>query len=289
MDRCESLSKAITLLSTARFLLKKIGIDPHVFLFRIFERNAKTLLKKKCAKIDGLTRDLLIHEDERFHYGDTEISEKASEYVLKSFTLDRIEFIRANTTQDKKDIVVDLGDSNGIFLRSISKEGISVNISDPALICLKNRGMETVKAHIEYLPFKDGSIVYVFLFETLEHVPNPIALLNEIGRVCSDSVIISIPYVRTTNILPRNYDPDRPVYQHHIFEFNRTDFSTVVSHTPFCIGAEKIVSVFDEKPKIIDRLIFFLWERFVERDMFCGCFKKFYICKLLKKPDVKFL
>ena len=165
----------------------------------------------------------------------------------------------------------------------MDKRGISVNISDPAIEAIHSRGMDVVKAHIEYLPFKTGPIHTVLLFETLEHVPNPVALLNEIGRVTSDSVILSVPYVRKTNIHPFNYDPTRPIFQHHIFEFNTQDLSKIVTHTPFTVAAEEIAVVLDGTSGLFDRMVFLLWEKFFEDDMFCGCFRRFYICKLCKK------
>jgi hypothetical protein len=39
----------------------------------------------------------------------------------------------------------------------------------------------------------------------------------------------------------------------------------------------------DEKARFSDRIIFFLWEKFIEKDMFCGCFKRFLMLKLRKK------
>lgn len=264
-------------------LVKKTGFDSHGILFGFFERNAKKNLVGKCKIASPATRKLLQYENERHHYGDFEIAEKASEYILRSFTIDRIEFIEQNTHIKDQDIVIDLGDSNGIFLRCMNKRGISVNISDPALKGLRNRGMEVVKAHIEFLPFKTGSVHTVLLFETLEHVPNPVALLNEIGRVCSDNVILSIPWVKETHIHSYNYDPGRPLFQHHIFEFNKNDLARIVSHTPFSIATDKIVVVLEGSYGFFDRILFFLWERFFEVDMFCGCFRQFYICKLCKK------
>jgi hypothetical protein len=269
----------------ATLITKKMGIDTHKILFDIFERNAKKVLENKYSHIDVTTKNLLQSENERSHYGDIDIKERASEYVLTSFTLDRIEFIKKHAIFDNNDILADLGDSNGIFLRSCQRDGISVNISDPAVIALHARGIETVKAHIEYLPFKDNSIHTFFLFETLEHVSNPITLLNEIGRVCSDSLIMSIPFVEKTKIHSYNYDPSRPIYQHHIFEFNRDDFLTIITHTHFSLESDIVAVVLDEKMTFFDWLIFFLWDHCVEHDTFCGCFKKFYICKLSKKSD----
>jgi|SRR5208283_896761 len=268
--------------SYAKLFTQRLGIDTHKILFEIFERNAQKVMEIKYSSIDAATKKLLHAENERFHYGDAIITEKASEYVLTSFTIDRIAFIRENALLKNDDIVADLGDSNGIFLRSCQKDGISVNISNPAVKSLHKRGMETIMADIEYLPFKDNSIYSVFLFETLEHVPNPITLLNEISRICSDILIVSIPFVEKTKIHPYNYDPARPVYQHHIFEFNRDDFLTIITHTPFTLGSEKVAVVLDGRMSLSDRLVFFLWYHIMEHDTFCGCFKKFYMCSLIK-------
>jgi SAM-dependent methyltransferase len=269
--------------SMIKYLAEMLGINTHDMLFRFFERNAGSVLEKKISQSDAAMKRLVQSEDERYHYGDTEVSEKAMEEVLASFTLDRIAFIRKHSTFGKDHVISDLGDSNGIFLRSSGRNGVSVNISDPAVLSLHMRGMETLKAHIEHLPFRDNSIHTLFLFETLEHVPNPISLLNEIGRVCSNDLILSIPFVEKTKINPHNYDPSRPIYQHHIFEFNQNDFASVISHTPFVLKAEEVAIVMDEKRSVLDRLVFYLWHHFVEQDTFCGCFKRFYICKLSKK------
>ncbi len=266
-------------------LADTLGIDTHKVLFGFFETNACSVLKKKYNQSDPVLKALVEKEDERYHYGDTEITERATECVLKSFTLDRIAFIKKSGTFNNDHLLADLGDSNGIFLKSCGREGLSVNISDPAVLSLKMRGMQTVKAHIEHLPFKENSIHTILLFETLEHVPNPISLLNEIGRVCSHDLILSIPHVEKTKIHRYNYDPGRPIYQHHIFEFDRNDFGSVISHTPFVIRDEETVSVLDEKRTLIDRFVFYFWNHAVEKDVFCGCFKKFYICKLSKKAE----
>jgi SAM-dependent methyltransferase len=263
-------------------LAKRLGFDTHKILFGIFQRNAAAVLARKYSTCDTDTKELIASENERYHYGDTEITEAASEAVLASFTLDRIQFIKEFLSPAQDYLLADLGDSNGIFLRSCGQSGISVNISDAAVRSLHEKGMETIKANIESIPFKDNSISTVFLFETLEHVPNPVSLLNEIGRICSDSLILSIPYVEVTRIHPYNYDPSWPIYQHHIFEFNKADFSSIMSYTPFTLEAERIAVVLDERVSIAERFIFFLWNLFVEKDTFCGCFKKFYIYKLKK-------
>jgi hypothetical protein len=270
---------------TVQYLKKILNffcINPHDFLFHIFEENAARVFQEKISVLDDPMRNLVLSEDERFHHKDMQLEERGSPYVIRSFTIDRIQFLKKCNILSE-DLVVDIGDSNGIFLKALGKNGISVNISDVVIKSLRDLQIDVVLADAEHLPFQKKSISVVYLFETLEHVSNPIALLNEIGDACSKSLIISIPYVSVTRIHPYRYDPKRPIHEHHIFEFTPEDFRKIISHTPFTIKKEQIVSVLDERGPLIHRLVMFLWRHLLEQDMFCGCFKKFYICYLERK------
>ena len=216
-------------------------------------------METKLQGCDPETRALVTSEDERYHYGDIDLGEVGLQLVTRSFTIDRIRFIRDVLHGRVQGPVVDLGDTNGIFLRALGQRGISVNISDSAVRSLRGRGMDTVKADIEYLPFKDGSIEVVFLFETLEHVPNPIKVLCEIGRVCRHSLILSIPFVGKTNIFPSTYSQGRPMHQHHIFEFSSPDFRRILTHTPFEPKEDRIATVLGGAGRISDRIAIGLW------------------------------
>ncbi len=253
------------------------------FLAGVLERNALENMEAKLGGLDPRIRALVTGEDERSHYGDMDLEEIGLQHIARSFTIDRIRFIRDTLPRGIRGTVVDLGDTNGIFLRSMGQEGIGVNISDPAIRSLRARGLETLKADIEFLPFRDNSIELVLLFETLEHVPNPIKVLREIGRVCSRSLVLSIPLVGKTTIHGGGYDPERPAEQHHIFEFSVPDFREILTHTPFVLGRDQIATVLGEKGRILDRLVIALWSIFREKDMFCGCFRRFYICHLVRK------
>ena len=253
------------------------------FLAGVLERNAREIMEAKLGELDPRTRALVIGENERSHYGDIDLDEIGLQHVARSFTIDRIQFIRNALPQRVRGTVVDLGDTNGIFLRSMRQGGIGVNISDLAVRSLHARGLETLKADIEFLPFKDNSIEVVLLFETLEHVPNPVKVIQEIGRVCSRSLVLSIPLVGRTTIHGGRYDPERPVGQHHIFEFSISDFREILTHTPFVVERDQIATVLGKRGLVLDRIVIALWSIFRERDMFCGCFRRFYICHLVRK------
>jgi SAM-dependent methyltransferase len=272
------------IVKTIQKITQIAGFDTHSFLFKVFENNTKLILDKKLSSLTPDLQKLVLEEDERMHYGDTELVEVASQNVVRSFSIDRIQFIHECIGNEKNPIVMDLGDSNGIFIRSCKTRGISVNISEQTTKYLKGKGLEVVRADIEHLPFKGDSIDFVFFFQTLEHVKNPVSVLEETGRICKKSLILSIPYVEKTHINRSHLDDGTPYYQHHIFEFNPTDFKNILKLTQFSLKSERSAVVIDSKvSNIMDRLVFFFWDTFMDTDTYCSCFKKFYMCHLVKK------
>jgi SAM-dependent methyltransferase len=266
-----------------RNLLKFLHIDPHTFLFSIFEANSKIILDTKISALPPELKKLVLDEDERYHYGDSELDEPASQNVVRSFSVDRIRFIRDCLDTEQITTVLDIGDSNGLFVRSLGKDGISVNISEGTVKHLKTKNLDVIKADIEHIPFKSGSIDVILSFETLEHVKNPVQALEEIGRVCNHSCILSVPFVEKTYINRAGNMFGQRYFLHHIFEFNPADFNNIVKLTPFTLACDKRAVVLDGRISLFHYLVFALWNLFIEKDTFCDCFKGFYLCHLKKK------
>lgn len=260
---------------------------PQKYLHTLLERNAKRNLDRKLSILTPLQRGLLDQEDEASHYGDYVLDEKGLQYLVQSETIDRIQFIQENLSCPHDNCTADLGDSNGIFLRLMGKNGVSVNISDPTVRALHAKGLDAIKADIHHLPFRSNSIDTLFLFQTLEHVQNPILTLQEIARVCRHELILSIPNVSKTNIYGYRATTDKPSHQQHIFEFSPEDFTRILTHTPFTLKSNRIAVVLDDNGGLLERITYFIWRHFRERDTFCGCFKKFYLCCLVKTEEKK--
>lgn len=223
-------------------------------------------------------------EDTSKHYGDEEISDEGLQAIIRSFTVERIKFIREVLGGAiEVDSFVDLGDSDGIFLKCFEKEGTSVNISVGALSNIKEKGINGLQADIMQLPIKDNAFDHVFLFQTLEHMPSPIGALKEVSRICRKSAFVSIPYVSKTNIYRHNYDPGRPIFQHHIFEFGERDFRKIITHAGFKVKSRQVVEVFDRGANPLDWAIIGLWNILRDRDFFCGCHERFAIYHLVKE------
>jgi len=88
---------------------------------------------------------------------------------------------RSNPTPDR--ILVELGSGRGAF-RHFSRLGtyIGIDLSHEALKRCVGYPF-ALQADIEAIPLKSGSVDFLFSVATLEHVPNPQAVLGEIDRI----------------------------------------------------------------------------------------------------------
>jgi hypothetical protein len=276
-------------------LIRKIGWDYDTFFHTLKLKNANRLLQKKMQAISDM--GILEHYDLEKHFAHESLSEKDDQVIVKSSLVDRMLFLRKCFSLDElqEDSFLDLGDPSGIFLQSIGQLGISYNISREAVQNCRSNGLEAIQGDIACLPFKEQTVDHVFLFQTLEHLPDPIAMLNKIGTINVTSLTISIPCVSQTVIHRHNYDPTRRIYEHHIFEFSDSDIQKVITHTPYKIERMEHAVLFDEKMGgLVERVGTFIYTVFMKRpnmnpeyypvanDMFYGAFKQFTMIHLRK-------
>lgn len=280
---------------TIQHIIRKIGWDYDTFFHALKLKNANRLLQKKIQAISDM--GILDHYDLKKHFAHESLSEKDDQIIVKSSLIDRIIFLRECFSLDelRDDTFLDLGDPSGIFLQSIGQAGVSYNISREAVQNCRSNGLEAIQGDIAFLPFKGQTVDHVFLFQTLEHLPDPIALLNKIGTINATSLTISIPCVSQTVIHRHNYDASRRIYEHHIFEFSDSDFRKIITHTPYRIERMEHAVLFDEtQGNIVERAGTFIYSRFMKRpdlnpeyysianDMFYGAFKRFTMVHLRK-------
>ena len=137
--------------------------------------------------------------------------------------------------------VLNIGDPSGNLLQVLGKQGTSLNINRECVNFIKNKGLEAILGNAENLEFEDSSFDYVFSFQCLEHISNPIRALNEFGRVAREKVFLSIPYTSKTVIYNINtwiklqkesWQIEGPKdFDCHIFEFSTENFIDILSHT----------------------------------------------------------
>ena len=82
------------------------------------------------------------------------------------------------------------------------------------------------------LPFPDQAFDLVLAIEVLEHVPAPGAALDELARVCSDTLVASVPFEpvwRAGNLTRRRYVRDWGNTPGHVNHWTRGGFRRFVA------------------------------------------------------------
>ena len=159
------------------------------------------------------------------------------------------EIFNSNTT------ILNVGDTDGILLEALGKNRTSLNINRECVEFIKKKGVEAVLGDAEKIGFPDSSFDFVFCFQTLEHCPNPIKVLNELGKVAKKKLFLSIPYTEQTNIYNINYwidlkksswgEKEVKNVDCHIFEFSPEDFKNVLSYTNLAYEKKFPIDYFD--------------------------------------------
>lgn len=142
---------------------------------------------------------------------------------------------------EKATTVLDVGGTSEIFIKSINKKGTVLNINQECVTSMKQDGIEAIRGDAESIDLPDISYDYITCFQCIEHVPNPLKVLNELGRLVKKKVFISIPYVEKTTIRGLDYwinqkkeswkEKNVKDVDCHIFEFSTEDFKKVLSYT----------------------------------------------------------
>lgn len=266
----------------------------HALLHDAFTSASGRYADEKFASFSG--KDIFINEDMAEHFAHIILEDAASQNVVKGFIIDRVQFIESVLGSERigRETFIDIGDPDGMFIKALRKDGLSANISEIGVKNIQRKGIQAIRCDAERLPFKDSSIDNILYFEIFEHLPNPISGLRELHRVASKSVILSIPFVSKTTIHRSCYNPDWPVYEHHVFELDDADFRNIASHADFTVREHRVVTVLAPST-IKERLAFLLWDAIhlvrkdpeyqkIHRDLYLGCFKRFCIYYLVKNP-----
>ena len=267
--------------NVAASVRRATGWDPKRVFRSALHSNARRILDARMAR--SRFRGVLEAEDLRGHYADIEVTDENILTIQLSFIAARLEFIDEclGAPEASRGTFVDVGDSNGIFLRALGKTGIGLNYTEGCTRNLMARGVTAVRGDAVKLPLARHACDYTLCFETLEHLPAPIDALRELARVSRKGMFISVPHVTRTTVRPAGYrDDPQPLL--HIFELSDDHWRALFTHAGLTVGRASTVPVVGPARGLREALAFKLWRAAYGSDVYCGTFKRFQLYFLVQ-------
>lgn len=139
---------------------------------------------------------------------------------------------------DKASRILEVGIGEGEVMERLQSHFPKAKVSGIDLIDpeLQNqwseRDLAASVADATNLPFADNTFDLVLAIEVLEHVDAPIAMLAEINRVCTGSVVLSVPQEplwRVANMARGAYWKNLGNTPGHINHWSRSSFQELVA------------------------------------------------------------
>lgn len=160
--------------------------------------------------------------------------------------------------------ILDVGDTSGLLLKGMGKTGTSLNINQECVDQIIETGVHAVLGDAEKLDIPDNNYDYAFSFQCVEHLLNPLAAINELGRVAKKKVFISIPYQRQTRMYDVDFwvnlrksswkQDDVKEVDCHVFEFSSPDLKKLLSYTSVDFEKSFPIHYFDNNTFLRRRL-----------------------------------
>ncbi|MEJ7719299.1 MAG: class I SAM-dependent methyltransferase [Ilumatobacteraceae bacterium] len=110
---------------------------------------------------------------------------------------------------------------------------VGVDLPDPELAAQwRERGVSTMFADATRLPFPDDAFDLALAIEVMEHIPQPARALDELARVCTGTLVLSVPFEpvwRAGNLARRRYVRDWGNTPGHVNHWTRWGFRRFVA------------------------------------------------------------
>jgi 2-polyprenyl-3-methyl-5-hydroxy-6-metoxy-1,4-benzoquinol methylase len=181
------------------------------------------------------------------HYAIVKLSDEA-ELRVRMLTCAQVAFLKRVVVKlsasNRKKTYLDVGDSDGsvrlLFENKypeLSLKSMGINLQKKAVDNIKKQGLDAECIDAMDL-YKQGRVYdIVSVFETLEHLSNPIGFLQSIRPVVKERLIISVPLIVNSRISLAYLNRKWPKLQmptianNHIFELSPKDLTKIFWHT----------------------------------------------------------
>ncbi len=172
----------------------------------------------------------------------------------------------------KKWNYLDIGDSDGttrLLLKEALGKGfdsLGVNLQKKAVDKIKSKGLDAECVDAMSMGRSGRKFNLVSLFETLEHLPDPVGFLKSIQNVVGDRLIISVPLIRGSRVGLRYLDKDWPadkiptIENVHIFELSPADWKRIFLHSGWGVDKEWELRQYPSRG-VLKHIMQFAWRR----------------------------
>jgi len=173
------------------------------------------------------------------------------------FTMD---IIKALINRERSCTYLDIGDSDGSMRLLLNEaiphfhiESLGVNLQPKAIEKIRQKGLKAECLDAMEVGKTGMKYDVVSLFETLEHLPNPIGFLEGIHDTVGHRLIISVPLVTKSRVSLRylndgwSKDKTPTIENTHIFELSPDDWKKIFLHTGWRVEREWSLRQFPEK------------------------------------------
>lgn len=146
------------------------------------------------------------------------------------------------THKKKPQSLLDVGCGVGIFLKKVKEIGwnaIGVDMSSSAVQYARNHGLVVRVGKIEELKFKSGSFDVITLFQTIEHIEDPLKILNKVYSLLRKGGILMITTPSEESFMARVLGKFWFGYRNieHLFFFNKQSLTVMQKK----VGFKKII------------------------------------------------
>lgn len=167
------------------------------------------------------------------------------------------EEIAAVLAKNQRCTYADIGDSDG-SVRVVMHEifgrdrlaTMGINLQPSVVKRMQDMGLEAICEDAVEVGRRGVRYNVVSVFETLEHLPDPIGFLKAIGAVVEDRLVLSVPYVRRSRVGLQYLSKSWPagdvatIENVHMFELCPADLRKIFQHAGWRVDREAVFKQF---------------------------------------------
>lgn len=168
---------------------------------------------------------------------------------------------------------LDIGDSDGSVrlllmesLKGYNYKSSGINLQQKAVERMREKGLNA--EHIDAMELGKAGRIYniVSVFETLEHLPDPVGFLMNIHQAVGERLIISVPFVHKSRVSLRYLDNDWPldkvptIENIHVFELSPDGWERIFKHSGWAIERQWKLLQFPSKG-ILKNIMGYAWRK----------------------------